>query len=125
MKMNKNPKFSTADDYFKSQTPDTRNNLMALRTIIFKAAPHAIELINYDMPAYALVEGGKRDKQIMMAGYKIFVGFYTGTGILSHFATELTAFKVGKASVQFPNNAPLPEDLIIRIVQFKLKSVAP
>jgi uncharacterized protein YdhG (YjbR/CyaY superfamily) len=121
MKMSKNPKFSTADAYFKSQTPKTQNNLLALRAIIFKAAPYAVELINYDMPAYALVEGGKRDKQIMIAGYKTFVGFYTGTGILEHFSTELTAFKVGKASVQFPNNAPLPEDLIVRMVQFKLK----
>ena len=125
MEMNKNPKFSTADDYFKSQTPETRNNLMALRAIIFKAVPYAVELINYDIPAYALVEGGKRDKQIMVAGYKNFVGFYTGTGILEHFLTELTVFKVGKASVQFPNNAPLPEDLIVRIIQFKLKTVAP
>jgi uncharacterized protein YdhG (YjbR/CyaY superfamily) len=123
MKMSKNPKFSTADAYFKSQTPETQNNLLALRALIFKAAPHAVELINYDIPAYALVEGGKRDKQIMVAGYKTFVGFYTGTGILAHFSTELTAFKVGKASVQFPNNTPLPEDLIIRMVQFKIKSV--
>lgn len=59
----------------------------------------------------------------MIAGYKDFVGFYTGTNILEHFAKELAAFNVGKASVQFPNNTTLPEDLIIKIVKFKIKSL--
>jgi uncharacterized protein YdhG (YjbR/CyaY superfamily) len=93
--------------------------LLALRAIIKKAAPNAIELFNYDIPAYALVKGGKRDKQIMIAGYKNFVGFYTGTSILERFSDELAGYKVGKASVQFPNNQPLPEELIIEIIRFK------
>ena len=114
-------KFRTVDEYIKSQPAETQKTLRALRTIIKKAAPDSIELFNYDIPAYALVKGGKRDKQIMIAGYKAFVGFYTGTGILEHFSKELADYKVGKASVQFPNNLPLPEKLIIAIIQLKKK----
>ncbi len=116
-------KFKTVDEYFKSQPTDTQKTLQALRKIIFKAAPDAIELFNYDIAAYALVEGGKRDKQIMIAGYKAFSGFYTGTGILEHFSKELKNYTVGKASVQFPNNQPLPEKLIIEIVRYKKKQI--
>lgn len=111
--------FKTVEEYFESQPKDTKKNLLALRSIIKEAVPDVIELINYDMPAYALVEGGKRDKQIMIAGYKDFVGFYTGTSILENFSAELKKYKVGKASVQFPNNQPIPEVLIIKIVRFK------
>lgn len=60
----------------------------------------------------------------MIAGYKTFVGFYTGTGILERFAKELEDYKVGKASVQFPNNQPLPNRLIVEIIKFKKQTLA-
>ncbi len=122
--MNTKKKFKTVDEYIESQPEDTRKTLLALRAVILKAVPDATELFNYDIPAYALVKGGKRDKQIMIAGYKNFAGFYTGTGILQHFAEELAGYTVGKASVQFPNNQPLPKSLIAKIVKFKKKTVS-
>lgn len=122
--MNTKKKFKMVDEYIESQPEDTRKTLLALRAIILKAVPGATELFNYDIPAYALVKGGKRDKQIMIAGYKTFAGFYTGTGVLEHFAKELAGYKVGKASVQFPNDQPLPKSLIAKIVKFKKKTVS-
>ena len=116
-------KFKTVNEYIESQPADTKKTLSALREIIKKTVPDAAELFNYEMPAYALVENGKRDKQIMIAGYKNFVGFYIGTGILDNFSDELTGYKVGKASVQFPNNQPLPEDLIVKIIKFKKENL--
>jgi uncharacterized protein YdhG (YjbR/CyaY superfamily) len=117
-------KFKTVSEYIEGQPKDTKKTLLALRAIIRKAAPDATEIFNYDIPAYALVKGGKRDKQIMIAGYETFVGFYTGNGVLEHFSKELAGYKVGKASVQFPNNQPLPEKLIIDIVQLKKNLLA-
>jgi uncharacterized protein YdhG (YjbR/CyaY superfamily) len=43
---------------------------------------------------------------------------------LEHFSEELAGYKVGKASVQFPNNQPLPKALIIEITKFKKKTLA-
>lgn len=59
----------------------------------------------------------------MIAGYKTFAGFYTGTGILEQFSKELAGYKVGKASVQFPNNRPLPKALIVKIIKFKKETL--
>ncbi len=59
----------------------------------------------------------------MIAGYKTFAGFYTGTGILEHFSKELAGYKAGKASVQFPNNQPLPKTLVVEIIKFKKKTL--
>lgn len=121
--MSAQKKFRTVDEYLESQPEDTRRTLLALRALIMKAVPGVTELFNYDIPAYALVKGGKRDKQVMIAGYKTFAGFYTGTGILEHFSKELAGYKVGKASVQFPNGQPLPESLVVNIVKFKLQTL--
>jgi len=117
-------KFKTVDQYIDSQPLETKKTLLSLRAIIKKAFPDATELFNYDIPAYALVKGGKRDKQIMMAGYKNFVGFYTGTGILERFSEDLKGYTIGKASVQFPVGQPLPKALIIEIIKYK-KSLLP
>jgi uncharacterized protein YdhG (YjbR/CyaY superfamily) len=121
--MSEKKKFKTVDEYIESQPEDTKRTLRALKAIIMKAVPDAVELFNYDIPAYALVKGGKRDKQIMIAGYKTFVGFYTGTGILEHFSKELVGYKVGKGSEQFLNNQPLPKTLILEIIKFKRKTL--
>jgi uncharacterized protein YdhG (YjbR/CyaY superfamily) len=121
--MSAKKRFKTVDEYIESQPEDTRRTLLALRAIIMQTVPDATELFNYDIPAYALVKGGKRDKQIMIAGYKTFAGFYTGTGILEHFSKELAGYKVGKASVQFPNNQPLPKTLIVGIIKFKKETL--
>lgn len=115
--------FKTVDEYIQNQPEDTQKTLLALRAIIKKTIPDTQELFNYDMPAYTLVINGKRDKQIMIAGYKNFVGFYTGNSILEHFSEALAGYKVGKASVQFPNNQPLPEDLIVEIIKFKKRTI--
>ena len=111
--------FETVDEYIESQPEAARKPLLALRAIILRTVPDATELINYDMPAYALVKGGKRDKQIMISGNRAFVGFYPGAGILEHFSKQLVGFKVGKASVQFPHDRPLPEPLIVEIIEYK------
>jgi uncharacterized protein YdhG (YjbR/CyaY superfamily) len=36
------------------------------------------------------------------------------------FREELSVFKTGKGSVQFPLDKPLPRDLIRRIVEFRV-----
>jgi len=121
--MSTTKQFKTVDKYIESQPEDTKQTLLALRAIIMQTVPDATELLNYDIPAYALVKGGKRDKQIMIAGYKTFVGFYTGTGILEHFSKALTGYKVGKASVQFLNSQPLPKALIVELLKFKRRAM--
>lgn len=75
------------------------------------------------MPAYALIKGGKRDKQIMIAGYKTFAGFYVGNNILGQFENELKGYTVGKASIQCPNSRTLPQELIERIILYKWETL--
>ena len=118
------PSYSTVDDYIANQPKEAQVVLKELRSIIKGAAPDAVEILNYKVPSFTLVPGGKRDQQIMMAGYAKFVGFYPFPTTMAHFADELKDYKQGKGSVQFPLNKPLPKDLIVRMVKFKQEEIS-
>ncbi len=47
------------DEYISNQPPETQRALQELRSYIRQAAPNVTELINYKIPAFALVEGEK------------------------------------------------------------------
>ena len=112
--------FKTIDDYINSQPEGTKNTLQKLKECVLKAAPNAIELFNYNIPAFALVKEGKRDQQIMIAGYKKHVGLYPHPTVMEKFDIELEGYKKGKGSVQFPINKPLPKELIIKMVTYRV-----
>lgn len=117
------PNFDTIDDYIAHQPEEAQKVLQELRSIIKEAAPDAVEVLNYKVPSFTLVPNGKRDQQIMMAGYAKFVGFYPFPTTMEKFADELKEFKQGKGSVQFPYNKPLPKELIKRMVEFRKEEI--
>ncbi len=118
------PDFATIDDYIASQPPEVQKILQELRGIIKEAAPDAEEILNYKVPSFTLVPGGKREHQIMIAGYAKFVSFYPFPSTITEFADDLKDFKLGKGSVQFPLNKPLPKDLIFKMVQFRSNEIS-
>lgn len=111
------------DMYIASQLPQTKRALEELRLYIWEAAPGVSELMNYNIPAFSLVKGGKRDKQIMIAGYSKHVGFYPHPNVIEAFADRLSAYKFAKGSVQFPLNKPIPKELVIEMVKFRLSQL--
>ena len=117
------PNFETIDDYIANQSPEAQKVLQELRSIIKEAAPDAKEILNYKVPSFTLVPDGKRDQQIMIAGYAKFVSFYPFPTTMAHFSDELKEYKQGKGSIQFPFDKPLPKDLIIRMVQFRKNEI--
>ncbi len=80
-------------------------------------------MINYNIPAYALIEGGKRDQQIMFAGYEKHVGLYPHPTTIEKYSKRLKVYKVGKGSAQFPIDEPLPKELITEMVKFRKQLV--
>ncbi|MFV0269258.1 MAG: iron chaperone, partial [Draconibacterium sp.] len=77
----------------------------------------AVESIAYGMPAYKL----NKKPLVYFAAYARHIGFYATPSGHQEFASELSVYKQGKGSVQFPIDEPLPTDLIRRIVAFRVK----
>lgn len=89
--------------------------LRQVRTTIRKAAPGAEESIAYGMPAYRL-----NGPLVYFAAFKNHLGFYATPTGNEAFQQELSQYKQGKGSVQFPLGEPMPHDLITRIVKFRV-----
>jgi len=110
---------ASIDDYIAAFPPETQLVLQEMRALIRSVAPEATETISYAIPTFDL--NGRH--LVHFAGYPHHVGFYpTGRGAAA-FAEELSGYKGGKGSVQFPLGTPLPVDLIRRIVEFRVADV--
>lgn len=105
----------TIDEYIASFPEHTRALLEEIRAIVRETVPDAVETISYQMPTFDL--GGKH--LVHFAGYDRHIGFYPIPTGMEAFKEELSAYKTGKGSVQFPLDRPLPLDLIRRIVEFR------
>lgn len=106
----------TVEAYIGSFPAEVQDLLKQLRTAILENAPGAEETIAYQMPAYRL--NGK--PLVYFAGFKNHIGFYATPTGHARFAEELSIYKKGKGSVQFPLDQQLPLDLIVRIIRFRV-----
>lgn len=108
--------FANVDEYIQDFEGEAQKRLTQTRKLVTEAAPEAVESISYGMPAYKI--NGK--PLVYFGGYKSHIGFYaTPTGHKA-FEKELSKYKQGKGSVQFPLDEPLPSKLITEIVLFRL-----
>ncbi len=109
-------KAEDVDTYIADFPKETQAILNQVRATIKAAAPDAVECIAYAMPAFKL----NGHPLVYFAGYAGHIGFYATPTGHSEFAEELSKFKQGKGSVQFPLSQPMPLDLIERIVKFRV-----
>ena len=101
-----------------SQFPDSvQEILQKIRKTITDNAPDVSESISYGMPAYKL----NKKPLVYFAAFKNHIGFYATPTGHEVFRTELSQYKQGRGSVQFPLNELIPYDLIARIVRFRVE----
>ena len=110
---------ASVEDYLQDFPTEVQEQLRLLRALILQTAPHAVESISYGMPAYKL--HGK--PFVYFGGYPKHIGLYATPNTHSAFAEELSAYKQGKGSVQFPLHQPLPFELIEKMLLFRLATL--
>jgi len=106
----------TIDEYIAGFPKDIRAILQKIRMTIHEAAPQAQEKISYQMPTFYL-----KGNLVHFAAFKEHIGFYPVPTGIEKFKKELSVYKQGKGSVQFPLDQPMPYDLITRIVKFRVR----
>lgn len=104
------------EEYINSFPEHTRSILTKIRMIIKNLAPDAVENISYGIPSYKY----NNKPLVYFAAFKTHIGFYATPSGHSAFEHELSKYKQGKGSVQFPIDAPIPYPLIKKIVKFRL-----
>jgi uncharacterized protein YdhG (YjbR/CyaY superfamily) len=103
----------TVDEYIASVPDAVRGTLETMRRAIRKAAPDAEETIKYHMPTYVL-----NVNLIHFAAYKSHIGIYPVPRTAPEFRDELSTYSGEKSTLQLPLDAPVPVDLIRRIVVY-------
>ena len=116
MKAKPAPAPKTVDDYMSRVPPKFRTLLQSLRRTIKAAAPEAVEIISYGMPAF-------RQKRILFY-YSAFRDhcslFIASAQVRRRFSVELKPFAVGKGTFRFTDDHPLPADLVIRMTKARV-----
>jgi uncharacterized protein YdhG (YjbR/CyaY superfamily) len=110
---NSNSEIETYIALFPQEVQEILGNI---RKIIKENAPDAEEQFAYGMPAY------KTNKKplVYFAAFKNHIGFYATPSGHLEFEKELSNYKQGKGSVQFPLDKEMPYKLIERIVKFRV-----
>ncbi len=110
-------KANSIDEYIAGFPESTQKLLNKVRSTLRRAIPKAEETISYGIPNFKL--NGRY--VIYFAGYKNHISVYPAPRENPEFKKELSAYKGGKGTVQFPTDKPLPLELITKIAEFSLK----
>jgi uncharacterized protein YdhG (YjbR/CyaY superfamily) len=108
--------FNTIDEYIDTFPDDVQVLLQELRLTIRESAPEAEETINYQIPTFRL-----NGNLVHFAAYKKHIGFYPAPSGIDNFKEELSPYALSKGAVRFPIDAPIPLQLVSKIVEFRVK----
>lgn len=106
---------TSIDAYIAEFPTEVQAVLQQVRAAIRGVVPEAEETIRYAIPTFRY----KGRNLVHFAGFKNHIGFYATPDGHAGFEAELSKYKQGKGSVQFPLNQPVPLDLIREIVRFR------
>ena len=105
------------DSYLTSLPREQRIALERLRKIIKAAAPKALEVISYRMPAYKY-----NGMLVFFAAFKNHCSFFAASkSLMKKFNRELEAFDTSGTTIHFQPESPLPATLIKKIVKAKIE----
>ena len=105
------------ENYIGQFPEDIQAKLQKIRALIKNTAPDADESMAYGMPAYKT----HKKPLVYFAAFQNHIGFYATPSGHEEFREELSPYKQGKGSVQFPLCQAIPYDLVERMVKFRVE----
>jgi uncharacterized protein YdhG (YjbR/CyaY superfamily) len=106
----------TIDEYLAPLSAEQRTALAKLRKAIRSAAPKAEECISYDIPTFRL--NGKM--LVWFSAAAKHCSFHVGALPLRVHEDELNAYGLGKGSIRFSPDKPLPVALVRKLVKTRV-----
>lgn len=104
------------DDYVARLDEPFRGAIAHLRATIRAAAPEAAEIITYAMPGIGLY-----GPLVSYSAFKTHCSLFPmGNSVFVGMEGEIAPWRTSKGTLQFPPDAPLPDDLVTRIVQARI-----
>src|SRR5256885_14104204 len=110
---------TTIAEYIRAAPREGQPHLRRLYAILKSIAPEAEEAIKWGMPFFV-------EPRFLFAfsAHKAHLNFVPTSAALEVFREELECHKTTKGMLQIPYNKPLPDDLIRRIAEYRLRIVS-
>jgi len=109
-------KVDSVEGYLASVPAGARATLLKLRKTIRAAAPEATEEISYQVPTFKQ-NGGL----VAYAAFPEHCSFFVmSTEVMRAHAAELDGYPVGKGSIRFSPDEPLPATLVRKLVKARV-----
>lgn len=108
----------TVEEYYLGLAPPARQFTLALRGVIRIEAPELTEELKWGTPAF-LHPGGVI--MVVIAAHRAHANIVFTPSTKEAFAEELAGFATGKGSIRLRYGLPLPEELVRRMVRFRVR----
>lgn len=108
---------SSIDGCIAGLPAETQEILQKIRKMGKELVPDSTEAVKYGMPTLQL----KGKSFFHFCGYKNHIGVYPATD--SFEMEELEKYRTGKGTYQFPLDAPIPYNLIEKMILDRAKQV--
>ena len=106
----------SVDEYIDGFSPEVQAILRRVREVVREAAPQALEVISYRMPA--LRQNGIL---IYYAAFKGHIGLYPPVAGDALLKKVVAPYAGEKGNLRFPYNKPIPYELVARITELRVK----
>lgn len=110
----RSPAAADVDTYIAGFPAGVRERLDQVRAAIRRALPDATEVISYQIPTFRL-----RTNVVHFAAYSSHISLYPAPFGVPEFEADLATYGAGKGTLRFPNDVPLPLDLIERVARYR------
>jgi uncharacterized protein YdhG (YjbR/CyaY superfamily) len=108
--------YKSMDEYIGTHPKEVQEILQKIRQTIKTVIPDAQETIGYGIPTFKL-----KGNVVHFAAYKNHIGFYPAPSGIEAFSEELSEYKTGKGTLQFPLDKPIPYSLIKKVTEYRAK----
>ena len=107
------------DKYLSGIDSKQKTELERIRKIICKTIPEVEEVISYGMPVY------KYNKKYLIgiAAFKDHMSVFPGSEPIEKLRSKLDKFKLSKGTVQFTLTNPLPDDILIEMIDIRKRAI--
>jgi uncharacterized protein YdhG (YjbR/CyaY superfamily) len=106
---------ATIDEYIDRFPENIQSILQEIRRTIHRAAPEALEVISYKMPAFK-----QGSILVYFAPFKKHIGLYPPVSGDPAIEKAIAPYAGPRGNLQFPLNQPIPYKLIERIVKLRV-----